>query len=344
MGTVSKEPNSSQSSTLEEKLPIYFRNLELLQIFIQDKQDQDSATRTIESYTSHARRAVEVFSANGVRMDMLGMEDLLPWYNVIKVSKKERKLRKRSLGGHLTSLSEFMDALVFKKIRLDNPVPSFRKRYLKRYKSDDGPTIPRKCPPDPVMADMILTITDVRVKAIHMVLAKTGLRRGELCSLDLESFNQVDNSLTLKPATKRSNLKNPIDRECADAIRDYLLIRDRFGPAEYERALFLNLRGRRINGNSVYNEVTKVSGSKGIHDFSADVLERDRKFAPHNYRVWFTTALRRRKCPERIISFLRGDAPQNTADLYDRVTWEEAVEAYTTHMPNIASLLEEGLE
>jgi len=303
--------------------------------------DQDSGKKTVEEYTCHVRRAVDIFSGNMVRLDEAAIDDLMPWFNEIKVSKKGRRLRKRSLSGHLTALSELMETLIFKGIRVDNPIPSFRKRYLKRYKSDDGPTVPRKCPPDAIIADMIYSIADVRSRAIHMVLAKTGYRRGELCSLDLDGFDQVENSLTLPPKTKRSNLKNPIDRECSDALRAYLLIRSRYGPAPYEKALFLNLRGRRINGNSVYNLVTRASSAKGLHDFTKDVLERDDKFAPHNYRVWFTTALRRRGCPDRIIRFLRGDAEQSTADIYDRVTWEEAVEAYATYMPNFAEHLQE---
>lgn len=64
----------------------------------------------------------------------------------------------------------------------------FRKRYLKRYKSGfDDPE--RKLLSIEEMSRLLNSILDPRDKVIAILLAKTGIRRGELLRLGVEDIN-----------------------------------------------------------------------------------------------------------------------------------------------------------
>jgi len=85
-----------------------------------------------------------------------------------------------------------------------NIVLLFRKRYLKRYK--DGYDDPeRKLLSVEEISRLLNSILDPRDKAIAVLLAKTGIRRGELLRLDVEDINWAEYFIMLKPTPKRSN-------------------------------------------------------------------------------------------------------------------------------------------
>ena len=86
-----------------------------------------------------------------------------------------------------------------------NPIPSFRKRYLQRYKKDDSGS-KRKLIGVEEMAMLINSSLEVRDKAIMTLLAKTGVRRTELIMMDVDDINWDELSIKLKQRKKRSNL------------------------------------------------------------------------------------------------------------------------------------------
>ncbi len=55
------------------------------------------------------------------------------------------------------------------------------------------------------MSQLVNSILDPRDKAICVVLAKTGVRRGELLKIDIQDINWNNYSIILKPVPKRSN-------------------------------------------------------------------------------------------------------------------------------------------
>jgi len=55
------------------------------------------------------------------------------------------------------------------------------------------------------MSRLVNSILDPRDKAIVLLLAKTGMRRGELLRIDVDDINWEDCSINLKPTPKRSN-------------------------------------------------------------------------------------------------------------------------------------------
>lgn len=72
------------------------------------------------------------------------------------------------------------------------------------------------------MSRLVNSILDPRDKAMAVVLAKTGIRRGELLKIDVGDVNWQDYSITLKSIPKRSNRVVFFDDECALVLKRWL--------------------------------------------------------------------------------------------------------------------------
>ena len=102
--------------------------------------------------------------------------------------KLNRGLKHKTIKAHFSALSAFCDYLVFEGIVKANIVLPFRKRYLKRYKEHyDDPE--RKLLGIEEMSMLVNSIMDPRGKAVAVLLAKTGVRRGELLRIDVDNIN-----------------------------------------------------------------------------------------------------------------------------------------------------------
>jgi integrase/recombinase XerD len=104
---------------------------------------------------------------------------------------------------HRTGQSVFMTSfywiLAFEDYVGKNPVPEVRKCHSASYKETKGDVeSPRKLISVEEMSLLINSLINTRDKAILTLLAKTGLRRGELISLNLTDLNWIEQSITLQ--------------------------------------------------------------------------------------------------------------------------------------------------
>lgn len=86
----------------------------------------------------------------------------------------------------------------------NNPTKGGRKRYLNRYKST-GEEETHQVISTSDAARMIKSCLNITDKTILLVLFKTGIRRNELLSLDVDDVDLKDQSILLKHTKKRSN-------------------------------------------------------------------------------------------------------------------------------------------
>jgi integrase/recombinase XerD len=106
-----------------------------------------------------------------------------------------------------------------------NPVGSVRKRYIRRYKDHEEGQM-RKLISVEDMARLINSTLDIRDKAIITILAKTGIRRKELISLDVSDVDFVEQKIKLKPTAKRTNRTVFFDDEAAVILRRWIRTRE----------------------------------------------------------------------------------------------------------------------
>jgi integrase/recombinase XerD len=86
---------------------------------------------------------------------------------------------------------------------------------------------------------MVRATIDTRDRAILLLLLKTGIRRNELVTLDLEDVNLRDQSLMLKPTGKRSNRIVFFDEEATRILARWLAARETRYKQKGERSLFI---------------------------------------------------------------------------------------------------------
>ncbi|MGB7570760.1 MAG: site-specific integrase, partial [Methanothrix sp.] len=111
--------------------------------------------------------------------------------------RNDRNVGLKTIGNYFTSMAMFYEFLEFEEYVDKNPVHSVRKRYIRRYKDNDDGQM-RKLISVEEMARLINSTLDVRDKAIITLLAKTGIRRKELITLDVDDLDWVDQSIRLK--------------------------------------------------------------------------------------------------------------------------------------------------
>ena len=316
-------------------------NYEIVEAYSEDLGLTGSVSNeTVRVYMPDARRAARIFGDMGVTFDQIRIEHLKEFVRRLKsLTERPAGLSCGRMKGIFSQLNSLMEFLVFHEMADYNVVPAFRKRYLRSYKASSTPSTRRRAPSDEELAAMIYSIPDSRDRAIHMLMAKTGISNKDLRELDIGDVDLAGKWVTSKQQDKRSTRMHPMDEECADVLESYFRSLPSYPRREGEQALFTNRDGGRLIRKSVTRIVHKHAQRAGLHDPEADRTEQHRKFGPHHYRHWFTTALSRNGCPPRIIRELRGDSPSEAMDAYDHITLDELQEQYVTHIPRLASAM-----
>ncbi|MHC1687955.1 MAG: tyrosine-type recombinase/integrase [Methanothrix sp.] len=206
-------------------------------------------------------------------------------------------------------------------------VRSIRKKYLRSYKSDAEE---RQIISVQQMAEMIASTVSTRDRAIIYLLAKTGIRRGELFTLDVSDVDMAGMSIHLKPTAKRSNRTVFFDRETQEALQLWLQIRA--NRKARDPALFIASTGKRLAKRSIHEVIVRAASRVGLHTPGAPL---EKRFGPHCCRHWFTTHLRRAGMPREFIQELRGDVRREAIDIYDHIDKEELRKSYLAHIPQL---------
>jgi len=300
---------------------------ELIEEFCEDCRLRNMTDESIRRYKSCLQIFAKFLADRGVRVVDVDKKDLKAFLSFLR----QRGVKYKTLENYFSALSSFYDFLVFEELVDRNIVLPFRRRYLRRYKDDcDDPE--RKIISVEEMSKLVNSILDPRDKAIVVLLAKTGIRRGELIRIDVDDINWEDYSITLKPTAKRSRRVVFFDDECAIVLKRWLRIREKLKPKT--KALFVSYQsGRRIDRNTVYRIVTKHAQRLGLHNPESDRIEDH--FTPHYLRHWFTTMMRRRGMPREFLKELRGDKRKEAVDRYDHIDREELRRMYLACVPKL---------
>jgi integrase/recombinase XerD len=300
----------------------------LIENFCQDCRLRGMTEESIRRYRSSLKIFVEFVRSEEISVQDVSVKILRDFLHHIKY---ERNAKYKTIENYFSALSALYDYMVFEDFASTNIVLSFRKRYLKRYK--DGYDDPeRKLLSIEEMSRLVNSIMDPRDTAIALLLAKTGIRRGELLRLDMDNIDWKDYSITLKPTPKRSNRLVFFDDECAFVLKRWLRVRENLSPKT--RALFVSYQSlNRLDRNGLYTAIVKYAKRLGFHDAESDRLEDH--FGPHCFRHWFTTWLLRNGMPREYVKELRGDSRKEAIDIYHHIDREELRRAYLACIPKL---------
>ena len=162
----------------------------------------------------------------------------------------------------------------------------------------------------------------LRDMALLELLYGSGLRISEALGLDLYDvdLNQALVRVLGKGAKERLA---PMTETSAERMRAYLEHRGAFGPRTGERAVFLGLRGARLNRREATRIVDKAAVLSGIN----------RRISPHVLRHSFATHLLESGADLRSVQELLGHARLSTTQRYTHLDLARILRVYDTAHP-----------
>ncbi|MFZ2472774.1 MAG: tyrosine-type recombinase/integrase [Methanothrix sp.] len=300
----------------------------LIEDFRRDCLVRGMAKRSVETYLNSIKICRGFLSGQGE--DILTI-DRAAIQGYIEYLRLERQVSLKTVKMHLTALSTLYEFLVFEGHINLNPVLPVRRRYSRRYK-DGSEAQTKQLISVEDMARLINSTMGIRDKAVITLLAKTGIRRNELITLDISDVDLIENKIKLKATGKRTNRVVFFDDEAALLLRRWLKIRDGMNRRN-ENALFLSNWGHRISRTDVYEAVIAAAARVGLHNAASERLEDH--FGPHCCRHWFCTHLFRAGMRREYIKELRGDSRKEAFDLYNHIDLKELKEAYLACIPQL---------
>ncbi len=300
--------------------------------FLDDSRSRGLTEHTLETARSNVTEFLR-FVGDPLKVDT---SVLLNFLNYLRNEKdncrgniKKKGVSTQTLKYYFTEIGNYYDFLLYTQQIKNNPIPSFRKRYLSRIKQQYNGENSRQLISLEDMRRLINLDMPIQDKAILMVLAKTGVRRGELIAMDVDDLNLEKKEIILKPKAKRTNRLVIFDDETAEVLRLFLGWRK---PRAKTKSLFITQRGIRTSRNEVYYLVTGYGVLLGLHNPMGSL---NQKLTPHAFRHWFVTFLRRNNMPREFIQELRGDRRKQSIDIYDHIDVIELKEAYQRCMPKL---------
>jgi integrase/recombinase XerC len=195
------------------------------------------------------------------------------------------------------------------EIRVDNPIAGMRsaKRPQRQPKPVD----------DDIVARLLTAPDDSpqsrRDTAIVATLLATGLRRSELCALDVDDAGGDEIRVIGKGDKERLVL---LDRRARRALDRYLACRGLLRPAC--AALFIGRGGERLGPRGV--ECLLVRRGRGVH------------VTPHQLRHTFATTAVRRAMPIEKVQLLMGHRSIDTTMIYTQVASADLRRSYKEAM------------
>lgn len=299
---------------------------------IEDYQDdlklQGIARSTLESRKYRLRSFCAFLEYRKVHVLDASREDIKAW---VEFKRFDCSHTTASIKNSLTAISGLYDFLEYEGLIGSNPVPAVRKRYMRSYKNDNECHTHQLLTVEQ-MAALIKSALDVRDRAILLVLAKTGIRRNELASLDVIDVNLEAQSIILKPTAKRSNRQVFFDDECHTILARWLAVRRSRNKYNCP-SLFINQQGERLGRNGI-NQVIKAHAIRcGLYNADSDRLEDH--LSAHSFRHWNVTHLLRSGMRREYVQWLRGDAIKEAVDTYFHIDPEDVKEAYQACIPQL---------
>lgn len=190
--------------------------------------------------------------------------------------------------------------------RIAKRLPSGRKQTRRPFKSVEE------------IGHLIKSAFNPRDRAILTIVAKLGLRSGELTGLDVSDIDFDDRAIhidrhyydrtdVLIEGRKNGTASTlPLDGEVVKVLRVYTATRQPAGDT-----LFVSRGGRRMSSGEVGRVVKDYVTKSGI-------LKNGERITPHYFRAWMTYQLTINGCKPEIVQVIRGDVANSMANFYTR--------------------------
>jgi len=178
--------------------------------------------------------------------------------------------------------------------------------------------------------EAVLNVADVgdpvgiRNRAITEMLYSSGLRRQELCNLNMGDLDFDRGLVRVDQGKGKKDRFVPVGERAVKWVEKYLAdVRPRLCPSINEAALFLNNEGRRMSGNVLGRVVSEMIGKAQI----------GKRGSCHLFRHTFATLLLEAGCDVRYVQEMLGHVSIETTAIYTHVAVRALKDAHTRFHP-----------
>ena len=275
---------------MENQLKQFFKFLE---------NDKKVSNNTLQSY----KRDIEQFKS----------------YLILK-NKKYNKVKEEDIKDYLEYLIDKQDKKPSTISRMIASIRSFYQYEKKNGKVTEDPTENVQSPKIEKKAPCILTSEEVTVlldqpnntdlkgirdKAMLEFAYATGMRVTEIISLNVEDVQLDQEVVVCKNGKKQRNI--PLGKIALNAIKEYLKgVRDVLVKTDKEKALFVNLNGKRLTRQGFWK----------IIKFYQEQAHIDKDITPHTLRHSFATHLLQNGAELKAIQNMLGHSDISSTQVY----------------------------
>jgi integrase/recombinase XerC len=227
-------------------------------------------------------------------------------------------LTRRSISRTMTSIRMFFKFAVRRSILATDPTVNLKSMKIEK-------RLPTFVEEDAVDAMLGLpdtsTFEGARDAAILELFYSTGIRVSELVSLDRRDLPAESGTIRVLGKRRKERVL-PVGGPAMKAVRHYLALRDARQPG-HTQAVFINNRGTRLSGRSVYSIV---------HRYLRAVSEQA-LCSPHVLRHSFATHLLNRGADLEAVRELLGHESLSTTQIYAHVSMDHLKREYAKAHP-----------
>ncbi len=163
----------------------------------------------------------------------------------------------------------------------------------------------------------------LRNLALLELLFATGLRVGEVSSIDINDFVLEESMFKIKGKGGRERLAFIVDEVTLQILREYLQARMKIGTESH--ALFLNAAGNRLSTQGIAKIITQLREDGGVK----------RNVTPHMLRHTVATLLLRNGVDIRIVQEFLGHASIATTQRYVHIVKDHMIRELRNRHPSL---------
>lgn len=233
------------------------------------------------------------------------------------------KNQPQSVRRKIAAISSFFRWRVKKKFRSDNPCDAVEM-------PDVAKRIPHVMTQGEVRTLLSVTIPHrrhkeyqtLRDRAMMEVLYGSGLRRAEVCDLNVDDIDLTEKTVIVLCGKGKKQRMSFLSEPAVDALKLYLDVR----PQCSSPALFLTIRNGRITPRQLWSVFKS-------HREAAKELGLTKHVVPHTMRHSFATGLYEGGADLRVIQELLGHSSIGTTERYTHVAMERKRSVYDACHP-----------
>ena len=271
---------------------------QLKQFFDFLKNDKKVSDNTLQSYKRDLEQFKEYLTENGIKYNKVEEKDIKEYLEYLK----ENDRKPSTISRMIASIRSFYQYEIKIKKMQNNPTENIQ-----------SPKVEKKAPSILTAKEVELLLEQpkdvdlkgTRDKAMLEFAYATGMRVTEIISLDIDDVNLEAENVICRNKDRQRVI--PLGKMSLAALKEYINdVRDILVKSDKEKALFVNLNGKRLTRQGFWK----------IIKFYQEQAKIDKDITPHTLRHSFATHLLQNGADLKSIQAMLGHSDISSTQVY----------------------------